>query len=651
MPKVHALLVGIDRYQSAGLALHGCVNDVMLAERLLRDRIAEADLAVETLCDERATRGEIIRLFRSHLGAAGPGDTALFWFSGHGSTGPLPEEIWYAEAAGTCQTTVCHDSRAGAPDLYDKELGVLVHEVVAGGARLVTVRDSCHARSGMRGDPATGLTPRLAPPPDTPPAVRDLLPELVRAAADPTRPPPGRQAPGHVALSACDEWGVANESVFPDGVHGVFSAALGQAVARLDRDATYRQVLGDARCRVEGRLRRQVPALEAVGDDADRVFLGGMLRPRPTRVTLRRGPDGWEVDVGAVHGVVAGTRLAVHRVTPLREVRVVGVHVERSDVEPVGWSPDEAQHHEMVLTEVPLPPVAVSVEASPDVGARLAAALSTAGPAGGPSPHVRIVPRADEPAARLLLRVRASDAGGALQVTSADHEPLAPPVAPDDPGIARSVRDLEHIARWTQVRNLANPASALADAVRIEVLPAPQNGARPPRDQVPPPSRHLEFAYVRNGTEWVAPSIFVRLHNTTGTRLFCVLLDLTDRYRMHADLFPGQYVAGNWTAEVGNGGPVRLSLPPDRPVRPGASGTDWLVLLVAEERFSSDPFALPRLREVVRGAVRGTAPGITGVLDRLGLLAVRRDVGPPPGCALDWAVEVVELTTYVPEAW
>jgi hypothetical protein len=57
----------------------------------------------------------------------------------------------------------------------------------------------------------------LAPP---------LLPELVRAAADPTRPVPGRQAPGHVALSACDEWEVANESVFPDGVHGVFSARL-----------------------------------------------------------------------------------------------------------------------------------------------------------------------------------------------------------------------------------------------------------------------------------------------------------------------------------------------------------------------------------------------------------------------------------------
>jgi Caspase domain len=650
MPKVHALLVGIDRYRRPELALQGCVNDIVLAERLLRDRIAAADLAVETLCDEQATRAEIIRVFRRHLGAARPGDIALFWFSGHGSTGPLPEEIWYAESAGTCQTTVCHDSRAGAADLYDKELGVLVHEVVATGAQLVTIKDSCHARSGMRGHPATGLTARLAPPADTSPALRDLLPELVRAAADPTRPVPGRQAPGHVALSACDEWEVANESVFPDGVHGVFSAALGRALARLDRDATYRQVLGDTRCQVEGRFRRQVPTLEAVGDLADRVFLGGMLRSRPAWVTLRHVRDDWEVDVGAVHGVLAGSRLAVHGAAPLREVRVVGVHLERSIVEPVAWSPDEEQQYDMVLTDVPLPPVAVSVDASPDVRVRLTEAARTAGPGGGPSPHIRIISRDDEPAARLLLRVGAADDGRALRVTSADHEPLAPPVSTDDHGVVRSVRDLEHIARWLQVRNLANPASRIEDAVRIEVLPAPPDGRRPPRDSAPLPAGNLEFSYTRTGAGWAPPSVFIRLRNTTDAKLFCVLLDLTDRYRMHADLFPGDYVAENWTAETGGGQPVTLSLPPDRPVEPGASVTDWLVLLVAEKRFSSDPFSLPRLREVPRPSARGVQRGLAGVLDRLGLLAVRRDVVPEPGVAFDWGVKVVEVTTRVPRA-
>jgi Caspase domain len=649
MAKVYALLVGIDAYRLPELALQGCVNDVEMAERVLRDRVEPADLVIKTLCDEQATRAEIIRLFRSHLGAAGTGDIALFWFSGHGSTGPLPEEIWYAESAGMCQTTVCHDSRDTAADLYDKELAVLVHEVVATGAQLVTVKDSCHARSGMRGEPATGLTPRLAPSSDIPPPLRDLLPELVRDAADPTRPVPGMQAPGHVALSACDEWEVANESVLLDRVHGVFSAALGRSLARLDRDATYRQVLADARCQVEGRFRRQVPVLEAIGDLADRAFLGGALRPRATQVTLRHIRGSWEVDVGAVHGIVVDTRLAVHRVEPLREVRVVDVRVHRSIVEPIAWSPEAEQQYGMVLTDVPLPPVAVSIQADPDVAARLTEAVRTSGPGSGPSPHIRVVPPGDEPTARLLIRVCRTD-GSRIQLASADHEPLAPPDDTDDRGIARTVGDLEHVARWLQVRNLANPSPALEGAVRIEVLPALPGEGRPPRDLEPLPAGNLEFAYTRTGRTWTPPSVFIRLRNTTRRRLFCVLLDLTDRYRMHADLFPGEYVAGAWTAEVGRGGPISLSLPPERPVEPGASVTDWLVLLVAEEPFSSDPFSLPRLRELPRHSVRGGPHGITGVLDRLGLRAIRRDAVSEPGPALDWGVTVVEVTTSVPSS-
>jgi hypothetical protein len=359
---------------------------------------------------------------------------------------------------------------------------------------------------------------------------------------------------------------------------------------------------------------------------------------------MRHIRDVWEVDVGALNGVVPGSRLAVHRAEPLQEVAVVDVHTDRSIVEPIGWSPNAEQLYDMVLTHVPLPPVAALIQTSSDVAGRLAEAVRTAGPRRWPvaaHPHHGT---GCEPSARLLLRVRQADDGRTVQVTSPTTSRWLPRSTPT----ATAVHELEHIARWLQVRNLSNPTSALEGAVRIEFLPAAAGGQRPPRDSEPLPAGNLVFTYVRSGTGWEPPSVFLRLRNTTDRRLFCVLLGLTDRHRIHADLLPGEYVAGRWTAEVGRGGPVTLALPLDRPVEPGASVTDWL-LLVAEEPFNSDLFALPRLGEVSGRSHRGGRRGISGVLDRLGLLAVKRDAIPEPTVALDWAVEVVEITTRVPE--
>ncbi|MFI5915796.1 caspase family protein [Dactylosporangium sp. NPDC051541] len=643
MPRVNALLIGIDRYRRPGMDLRGCVNDIDLAERVLRDRIGPADLAVERLCDEQATRGGVIEAFRRHLGGLGPGDTALFWYSGHGSTGPLPDEIWYSENSGMCQTLVCHDSRAGAPDLYDKELAVLAREVLHSGAQLVTILDSCHSRGGMR-TPDPFLTPRLAPAPQSAPTLRELLPEL---ATDPALAA-GRQLPEHIALAACDEWELANERPFADGWHGIFTEALCHALARLGPDVTYRELYSHARCRVEGRLSRQVPTLEALEGVADREFLGGAMRSRAARIVMRHLHGRWELNTGALHGAVAGARFGVHGAEPLREVDVVAVHPHRSIVEPDGWAPDTMAQYEMVLTDVPLPPVAVSIDADPDVIAALTGAVQVSGAGGGPSPHIRIVPPADAATSALRLRVQQVDRARTLQITGPDGKPLAAPVPADGAGIEQTVRDLEHIARWLQVRNLESGSPALQDAVRLEVVPARPDGSRPPRGQAQPVAAY-DCTYRWDGARWVPPTVYIRLHNTTDRKLYCVLLDLTDRHRMHANLFPGEFVAAQWTVEAANRGPITASLPPERPVEPGASVTDWLVLLVAEEQFSSDPFALPRLREVPDSAARGARPGITGVLDRLGLLAVRRDLdAPPPPVALDWAVTVVEFTTRVP---
>lgn len=647
--RLYALLVGIDAYRDPITPLSGCRNDIELAGRLLRGRAP--DVALTTLLDEQATRANIVAGFQHHLARAGAGDIALFWFSGHGSTGRLPADLWYAESAGECQTVVCYDSRrGGVGDLYDKELAILVRDVTAGGARLVTIMDSCHSRGVMRS--ATGLPPRFAPSLATPPTLRALLPGLVADAQDPNRPMPGAKVPGHIALSACQEHELANEDRVDGIPHGVFSHALNRTLARLGPRATYREVLSGARCLVEGRFHRQLPALEVADPhDADLDFLGSTLRPRAAQVTMRHLRGDWEVDVGAVHGVTRGpvagdTRFARHHSEPVEEVRVVEVAAERSVVEPIGWTPDPERQYDMVLTRVPLPRVAVVVEGSADIGARMSAVVDVVGPGGGPSPHIRVVPEAEVAAAALVLRARVTHES-TIVATSADDEPLAAPEPADDRGIARTVSHLEHVARWLQVRNLENPGSRLRDAVRVEIVRAAPGEHTVPFDREAEPPGAVAFEYTRTGDGWAPPSVFLRLRNTTDARLFCVLADLTDRYRLHVGLFPGEHIAAGVTTAAGYGRPITLSLPPDRPVVPGAAVKDWLMLMVAEAPFSSDPFSLPRLGEVARGGTRGIS-GIRGVLDRLGLVAVRRDIDPTPDAAVDWATSIVEITTSVP---
>jgi hypothetical protein len=144
----------------------------------------------------------------------------------------------------------------------------------------------------------------------------------------------------------------------------------------------------------------------------------------------------------------------------------------------------------------------------------------------------------------------------------------------------------------------------------------------------------------------VAPKVFIRLCNTVDRPLYCVLLDLTDRYRIHPELFPGSLVAPLHTTAVDHGEPIEVSLPPGRQPRPGATSTDWLKLLVAERSFSSAAFSLPRLGEPTIEPSRSVP--LSGVLDRLGSAALHR-TRPDSAPALDWTADVLTVITHVPD--
>jgi hypothetical protein len=646
---IYALLVGIDVYRAPLRQLQGGRNDIRRASAYLHANTAPGTrLLVEELCDGAATRAAVIDAFRNHLGRAGAGDTALFWFSGHGSSTRVPAPLWHLEPTGEMQTLLCVDSRHdGVPDLLDKELAILIQEVAAGGAHVAVVIDSCHA-GGANRHPATIV--RHAPPLRVAPLPEKLLPELTdgRAAQLASALVPGGH--DHVALLACQPFELAQELPYHGEYRGLFSAVLLDCLARLGHTATYRELLTASRCVVENILSQQVPTLYPVSSAlADQQFLGGQLQPPAAAIRMRFARGRWEIDAGACHGLPASPgpdalRVAVHHGQPVQEATVVRVLAVHSIVEPVGWRPDPDRQYPVTLTSVPTPSTTVAMDGTPATEA-VRQAIAVAAPGRRPSPHVRVVELADPRQVPELIV--ASCRPGEVQITDADGTALAPPVPDVAAHSGRMVSELEHIARWRQVKALANPVSRLANAVRLEVVTRLPGEFRAPLGRDPmtvDADGVLRLYFARTAKGWDAPTVFVRLRNTTDRRLYCVLLNLTDRFRIHADLLPGAFAGPGRPVAVAEGMPIEFSLPPGRDLRPGTYVRDWLMLLVAEAEFTSAPFCLPRLGEPHR-AVRAAA--ITGLLDRLGKVATHRSSA-RAAVAHDWTTTLLPVQTIVP---
>ncbi|WP_194908302.1 caspase family protein [Catenulispora rubra] len=681
---VHVLLVGIDDYGDSAPRLHGCLRDIKAAAEYFEHHVPKDDLHQLCLVDGEATRAAVIDGFRDHLGRAWAGDTALFWFSGHGSQAPVPPELAATEPTGVMQTLVCADSRRdGVPDLCDKEVAVLIGEIVARGAHVVTVFDSCHSDGADReagagaganefGDQDVArLSVRWAPATDVPPSMSALLAELGMPTPTPMPMPTPASAPtsvlgggarsaiglgaspNYVALAACRRNQTAQEIQLADGRRGVFSLAVLKQLEGLGPSPTYRELMTGVRCYVENLVSHQTPVLFPIAEPVvDRAFLGGAARLPRSSMTMRCLRGVWEIDAGACHGIVAGpaddrTRVGVPGAggdgADWSEAEVVQVWATKSLVRPLaGWRPDPGRQFQVVVTAVPQPPASVAVSAAPDADetARLLInALNAAGPGGGSSPYVRLAAFGTDAFDRtpdVVLSVpkpnvaRILGAGGGELVNGAY-------VVTDAMSAAGVVADVEHIARWRGVKALENPSSRIAGAIRIEVSTVDPAGPRTDGASHGPlrtdQTGCIALEYAWDGSQWVPPEVFIALRNTSERQLYCVLLDMTDRFQSQLSLFPGDLVAPLHTAWAAEGSPIAFSLPPGADVVPGAEVADWLKVIVAEEPFNAAPFVLPRLGEPAPGR-RDLAAGRLPAAD---------------WTTADWTTAVLPVVTRVPD--
>jgi hypothetical protein len=650
-PTLYALLVGINRYQPPVRELHGCRYDIESVRTYLRSGVLDRPADIRCLLDEQATRAAVIEGFRSHLGQASEGDSVLFWFSGHGSQAPVPDALRHLENGRLMQSIVCVDSRRdGVTDLYDKELAVLISAVAHRGAHVAVVMDCCHSESGTRDLAAAGAVERFAAIDTTPPATASILQEVIAAAIEAERT--GRIPPreDHVALSACTRDQTALEMTVGGQRCGAFTWALLNELRRQGPQATYRELLSAAGCMVERTYPQQTPMyFPRHGTLADQQFLSSIVRRPPSRLTMSFRQAAWELDAGAVHGLPVAAAdapvLAQAGVQPLREVRLREIGPVRSLVEPIGWTPDFDTEYPLVVHRVPMPPITVEFRADPPVMAWLRKTLAQAGPGGEPSPHVREAP-ADPPVIPDLI-VHADDPANVTLTASDGGRPLRGRSALGS-GATDLIRDLEHIARWSQMRRLGNGVTRLTGLVHLDLLALPDETTGERRQLVPDETGSHVAAYRRRAGMWEPPRLHVRIRNTSDRKLYCAILDLTDRYRISSSLFPAAAVDAGSLAWAAAGSAVRFWVGAGQPVVPGESITDWLMLLVAEEPFSTHVFDLPRLDDRPSTPSRTRGAGFGGIFDHLGMEALYRDVDTDSRAPKDWTASVVRVRTAVP---
>ena len=145
---IYALLVGINDYSPAVGKLNGCLNDVDHFHSYLTENFNRRRLHIEVLKDADATRPNIIKQFRSHLGRARANDIVVFQYCGHGarSKSAKPFEQFFPD--GQDEGLVCYDSRGpGGFDLADKELAGLLAELAQNEPHIAMILDCCHSGS------------------------------------------------------------------------------------------------------------------------------------------------------------------------------------------------------------------------------------------------------------------------------------------------------------------------------------------------------------------------------------------------------------------------------------------------------------------------------------------------------------------------
>ncbi|MEO1427769.1 MAG: caspase family protein [Cyanobacteria bacterium J06633_8] len=541
---IYALLVGIDEYQSSEIpSLRGCVNDITAINDFLIKRVAKSKdkLHIKKLINQEATRQSIIDSFRQHLCLAQSDDTALFYFSGHGSQEQAAAEFWHLEPDKLNETLVCWDSRQNNIwDLADKEVAKLISEVAHNHPHIVVILDCCHSGGGVRSHTSeyTGIREVAANLKER--SINDFIfsVEEIKGFTSVGNKQSRFNLPSseYILLAACRDNEEAKEHYSQK--RGVFSYFLLDSLQRNDT-LTYRDLFKRANVCVRSFYPNQSPQIEATNSNyLDWSFLGGKANKRqPYFTATYNGVDGWSIDGGAIHGIVAGsenekTRLAIFPITVenthqlegaiavaeitkvLPQLSYIHISGEKEELDP-------ELTYKVVITSIPSSYLKIYFEGY-DSGIKcLRQAMKKA--FCGERPSLYLCEIFDAYAAD--FRVRAFEEQYIIIRNSDNRQIISSGSGFNYESALQAIQSLEHIARWTNIATITSPinSSIPTDAVTMQIY----------QDNVEIEDCQIALEYQADNNELIPPKITIKVTNTSKMRLYCVLLNLTELFEIN----------------------------------------------------------------------------------------------------------------------
>ncbi len=300
---LYVLFIGIDAYQHPEIGnLQGCKKDVSKFDELLNSHplLKDQEKEVFTLVDEKATRKNIIEAFRNHFGKSNKKDTALFCFSGHGTTEPSPQEFINAGLEGhQLESLLPYDSRVdGIYNIADKELRVLLSEISNRGTQVVTILDCCHSGSITRLNKNEYSRSRqdYSVKYDQARPLEDFL-DGFYSKQETLQIPPAE----YLALCACEP----QQKAIEDDRGGRFTSAIIEVLnAYTQKLPSYAELYAQVNYLLSLKQPIQNPQFEYFGDvNPYWHFLNKELIDVPAYFDLRKTGKQHFIDIGLVHGL------------------------------------------------------------------------------------------------------------------------------------------------------------------------------------------------------------------------------------------------------------------------------------------------------------------------------------------------------------